>query len=90
MTKWYVVLSNSEDGNVRLELVTAAELLRKLNGRWWGEGRIFQRSDLESQCAAGSSWDFANEGPRGLVILQADAIVIPEEKTVVTEYELPR
>jgi hypothetical protein len=82
----YVVLSNSEDGEVQLEILTKSGLERQLNEGYWGDDPFFfSQGDVTDQIKGGSAWDFANYGPRGLLVFPLDAVRVPRAvKTAVT------
>jgi hypothetical protein len=81
----YLVIQNSEDGDVRMEVVSGPELKTRLGSDHYGDNpNFFSRSDL----VANGRWDFANSGARGILIVKTDAIVIPKARQTITHYEL--
>jgi hypothetical protein len=87
--KGFLILSNSEDGDVQLRHVTEAQLKQELRDGDLGDC-FLSASDVKDHQGEGawSSWDFANFGARGVLILRADAVVTPKPKETVTEWEV--
>lgn len=76
----YTVIWTSEDGDVRAEVMSENELLKRLNERYWGDVEIRTADSLDD--------DGDLRQRKGLIILKGEPIV-PTTKQVVTEYVLP-
>lgn len=88
----YFILENSEDGDVRLTHVTREGLLDLLAEFSDDEvdPRALSERDIRGECESrAGSWDFANTGPRGMIIFKADSVIVPVAKQVKTVYEIP-
>lgn len=88
----YFVLENNEDGEVHLTHLDRSGLLDMLTEISDDERELnaFSARDILLECESGrGSWDFANAGPRGMVIFKAEAVIVPEAKKVKVVYEVP-
>jgi hypothetical protein len=90
LSNHYVMISNSEDGGVRLRYLSRHELEQELEdaadeGR---ELRVFNETVLAGKARGVCGWDFANEGERGCVIFKTSGLVVPKVIERVTRYEL--
>ena len=79
----FIVISNSEDGDVRVSRVTRKCLLSLL-----AEAGVIGMATVAEE-NRGCSWDFANDGPRGMMIFPESALVEPKAKKVVETWEIP-
>lgn len=85
----YLVIQNDEDGDVKMEVVTGPEMKTRLGSGYYGDHpNFFSRADITSQSGLGKTWDFANSGPRGILIIKTDGIVVPKMRQTVTHWEL--
>ena len=81
--KEFLILTNSEDGEVNLRLISRQQLLLELErGDWGNDPTFFTAEDVRRQ----GSWDFANEGSRGRLIVEASAVAIPKTEETVTKW----
>lgn len=88
--KEYIVMTNDEEGGVSLEIVSEGELLERLNDSEDDYGsRCFSLDSIKEE-TDGRSWDFGNEGERGMIIFKANGIVVPKpkEREVIKEWEI--
>lgn len=77
--KEYIVMTNSEDGNMFMQVLTEDQLLKRLNSNEYGDEKIFSLADIKEECKR-LGWDFAGEGPRGMIIFEARGITVPSPK----------
>lgn len=74
----FLVIRNTEDGHVYAEVLAEADLIQELE-----QGlNVLHVPDV----AMGRMVDFANEGPRGALIVPLNALVRPR---AVTRWEIP-
>jgi len=88
--KEYIVMTNSEEGDMSLEVVSEEELLGRLNDPDDDYGSdCLSLEDIKKE-TDGRSWDFANEGERGMIIFKANSVTVPKpkEREVIKEWEI--
>lgn len=77
----FLVIRNTEDGGVFVEVVSEPDLVRAL-----GDGlNVLTLADV----AMGRMVDFGNTGPRGALIFPVGALVQPKSQQVVTQWVIP-
>ncbi len=84
--KEYLVLTNSEDGDVRLRVVGEEALVEELREDEPDWNEFVTVKDIHDRGPGG--WDFANEGKRGSLIVRVDGVVIPKPVQAVTDWRL--
>lgn len=83
-----MVIGNSEDGEVYIEVMPVSKFKARLNEDYYGEAEVFTAKDIEAAGGAHGAWDFANYGPRGIIVVPLSSVLVPKPKQRVTEWEL--
>lgn len=75
----YVVITCNDDGEICVEGLTKKELEDRLEQKWWGEPKFFDKMpDIKDP----TSWESAE-----LLVLKAE-LVLPRMKEIITKYEI--
>lgn len=78
-------ISNTEDGEVYARVVTVKVLQAELDAH---PDDFDEDSFFSAKAFTADSWDFANTGPRGRLLVPLDAIVTPKPEKRATAWRI--